>query len=57
VGEPGDGRQRRRRRSGWVGGHAGGGFTRVDVLGDGEIVTTFVPPTGRDTILYDVIVD
>jgi hypothetical protein len=32
-------------------GHAGGGFTRVDVLDDGEIVATFVPLTGRDEIL------
>lgn len=35
-------------------GHAGGGFTRVDVLDDGEMVATFVPLTGRDEILYDV---
>lgn len=33
-------------------GHAGGGFTRVDILDDGEIVATFVPLTGRDEILY-----
>jgi len=38
-------------------GHAGGGFTRVDVLDDGEIVATFVPLTGRDEILYEVRVD
>jgi hypothetical protein len=38
-------------------GHAGGGFTRVDVLDDGEIVATFVPLTGRDEILYEVEVD
>lgn len=35
-------------------GHTGGGFTRVDVLDDGEIVATFVPLTGRDEILYEV---
>ncbi|HUA48266.1 MAG TPA: metallophosphoesterase [Solirubrobacteraceae bacterium] len=35
-------------------GHAGGGFTRIDILGDGEIVATFVPLTGRDEILYEV---
>jgi 3',5'-cyclic-AMP phosphodiesterase len=35
-------------------GHAGGGFTRVDILDDGEIVATFVPLTGRDEILYEV---
>jgi 3',5'-cyclic AMP phosphodiesterase CpdA len=35
-------------------GHAGGGFTRIDVLDDGEIVATFVPLTGRDEILYEV---
>jgi len=35
------------------GGHAGGGFTRVDVLDDGEIVATFVPLTGRDEVLYE----
>jgi 3',5'-cyclic AMP phosphodiesterase CpdA len=38
-------------------GHAGGGFTRVDILGDGEIVATFVPLTGRDEILYEVRAD
>ena len=38
-------------------GHAGGGFTRVDVVDDGEIVATFVPLTGRDEILYEVHVD
>jgi 3',5'-cyclic AMP phosphodiesterase CpdA len=38
-------------------GHAGGGFTRVDILDDGAIVATFVPLTGRDEILYEVIVD
>jgi 3',5'-cyclic AMP phosphodiesterase CpdA len=38
-------------------GHAGGGFTRIDILDDGEIVATFVPLTGRDEILYDVRVD
>ena len=38
-------------------GHAGGGFTRIDILDDGEIVATFVPLTGRDEILYEVIVD
>jgi len=38
-------------------GHAGGGFTRVDVLDDGEFVATFVPLTGRDEILYEVMVD
>jgi Icc protein len=35
-------------------GHAGGGFTRVDILDDGEIVATFVPLTGHDEILYEV---
>jgi 3',5'-cyclic-AMP phosphodiesterase len=35
-------------------GHAGGGFTRIDILDDGEIVATFVPLTGRDEILYEV---
>ncbi len=34
-------------------GHAGGGFTRVDIL-DGEIVATFVPLTGRGQILYEI---
>jgi 3',5'-cyclic AMP phosphodiesterase CpdA len=38
-------------------GHAGGGFTRVDILDDGEIVATFVPLTGRDEILYEVRLD
>ena len=38
-------------------GHAGGGFTRIDVLDDREIVTTLIPLTGRDEILYDVAVD
>lgn len=38
-------------------GHAGGGFTRVDILDDGEIVTTYVPLTGRDDVLYEVSVD
>jgi 3',5'-cyclic-AMP phosphodiesterase len=38
-------------------GHAGGGFTRIDILDDGEIVATFVPLTGRDDVLYDVQVD
>jgi 3',5'-cyclic AMP phosphodiesterase CpdA len=38
-------------------GHAGGGFTRIDILDDGEIVATFVPLTGRDEILYEVDVD
>ena len=38
-------------------GHAGGGFTRVDILDDGEVVATFVPLTGRDEILYEVHVD
>ena len=33
--------------------HAGGGFSRIDILDDGEIVATFVPLTGRDEILYD----
>ena len=39
------------------GGHAGGGFTRVDILDDGEIVATFVPLTGRDEILYEFRAD
>jgi 3',5'-cyclic-AMP phosphodiesterase len=38
-------------------GHAGGGFTRVDILDDGEIIATFVPLTGRDEILYEVHLD
>jgi 3',5'-cyclic-AMP phosphodiesterase len=38
-------------------GHAGGGFSRVDVLDTGEIVATFVPLTGREEILYEVEVD
>jgi 3',5'-cyclic AMP phosphodiesterase CpdA len=38
-------------------GHAGGGFTRVDILDDGELVATFVPLTGRDEILYEVRLD
>jgi 3',5'-cyclic-AMP phosphodiesterase len=38
-------------------GHAGGGFTRIDILDDGEIVATFVPLTGRDEILYEARVD
>jgi len=37
--------------------HTGGGFTRVDILDDGEIVATFVPLTGRDEILYDFRID
>jgi 3',5'-cyclic-AMP phosphodiesterase len=37
--------------------HAGGGFSRIDILDDGEIVATFVPLTGREEILYDVRVD
>jgi 3',5'-cyclic AMP phosphodiesterase CpdA len=40
-----------------VRGHAGGGFTRIDILEDGEMVTTFVPLTGRDEILYEVDAD
>ncbi len=42
--------------SGGFRGHAGGGFARIDVLDDGDIVTTFIPLTGRDQILYDVAV-
>jgi 3',5'-cyclic AMP phosphodiesterase CpdA len=38
-------------------GHTGGGFTRVDVLDNGEIVTTYVPLTGRDEVLYEVVID
>lgn len=38
-------------------GHAGGGFTRIDILDDGEVVSTFVPLTGQDEILYEVHVD
>jgi 3',5'-cyclic AMP phosphodiesterase CpdA len=38
-------------------GHVGGGFTRVDIIDDGEIVTTYVPLTGRDDILYEATVD
>ncbi|MGO9956950.1 MAG: metallophosphoesterase [Solirubrobacteraceae bacterium] len=35
-------------------GHAGGGFTRIDVFDDGEFVATYVPLTGRDEILYHI---
>jgi hypothetical protein len=35
-------------------GHAGGGFTRIDILDDGETVATLVPLTGQDEILYEV---
>ena len=42
--------------NGWRG-HAGGGFTRVDILDDGEIVATFVPLTGHEEILYDIRLD
>jgi 3',5'-cyclic-AMP phosphodiesterase len=35
-------------------GHTGGGFTRIDILDDGELVAPFVPLTGRDEILYEV---
>jgi hypothetical protein len=38
-------------------GHAGGGFTRVDVLEGGDVVATYVPLTGRDEILYDITVE
>jgi 3',5'-cyclic-AMP phosphodiesterase len=38
-------------------GHAGGGFTRVDFLDDGDLVATFVPLTGRDEVLYEVRAD
>jgi 3',5'-cyclic AMP phosphodiesterase CpdA len=38
-------------------GHTGGGFTRIDILDDGEIVATFVPLTGRDETLYEVRAD
>ena len=31
--------------------------SQVDVLDDGEFVATFVPLTGRDEILYEVMVD
>ena len=37
--------------------HAGGGFTRVDVLEDGELVATCVPLTGRDETLYEAYAD
>jgi hypothetical protein len=40
-------------RSGFRG-HPAGGFTRIDILDDGEIGATFEPPTGRDEILYEV---
>jgi hypothetical protein len=30
----------------------GGGFTRIDVPDDGEIVATFVPLTRRDQFFY-----
>lgn len=35
-------------------GHAGGGFTRIDILHDGEVVATFVPLTGHDETFYEV---
>jgi 3',5'-cyclic AMP phosphodiesterase CpdA len=38
-------------------GHAGGGFTRIDVIDGSEIVATFVPLTGHDETLYEVHVD
>ena len=38
-------------------GHTGGGFTRIDILDDGESVATFVPLTGRDEILYEIGAD
>ena len=37
-------------------GHPGGGFTRIDVLDD-DVVTTYVPLTGRDEVLYEVRAD
>jgi 3',5'-cyclic AMP phosphodiesterase CpdA len=38
-------------------GHSGGGFTCVDVLDHGEIVTTYVPLTGRDEVFYELVLD
>jgi 3',5'-cyclic-AMP phosphodiesterase len=37
-----------------VRGHAGGGFSRIDILDDGEVVAAFVPLTERDEILDEV---
>jgi hypothetical protein len=37
--------------------HGGGGFSRIDILDDGEIVVTFVPLTRRDKILYEAYAD
>jgi 3',5'-cyclic AMP phosphodiesterase CpdA len=38
-------------------GHTGGGFTCVDVLGPGEMVTTYVPMAGREAILYETFLE
>lgn len=38
-------------------GHVGGGFTCVDVLGPGEVVTTYVPLAGRDAVLYETVLE
>jgi 3',5'-cyclic AMP phosphodiesterase CpdA len=38
-------------------GHAGDGFTRIDVIDASEIVATLVPLTGHDETLYEVRVD
>jgi 3',5'-cyclic-AMP phosphodiesterase len=37
-------------------GFAGGGFTRVDVLDADEIVTTYVPLTAPDELLYEIVI-
>jgi 3',5'-cyclic AMP phosphodiesterase CpdA len=37
--------------------HVGGGFSRIDVLDEGELVVTFVPLTGRDETLYEAYAD
>jgi 3',5'-cyclic AMP phosphodiesterase CpdA len=38
-------------------GYSGGGFTCVDLLDGGEIVTTYVPLAGRDDVLYEIPLD
>jgi hypothetical protein len=57
VGEPATASNAGALASGGFRGHAGGGFTRIDVPNDGAIVSTFIPLTGRDEILYDVAVE
>jgi len=38
-------------------GHVGGGFTCVDVLDPGEVVATYVPLPGRETVLYEAVLE